>query len=197
VSVLSSTLQELADLVYDEHCPGWRTYSEDVLGELSAPLPESQTLESRLEQSASEQLGTRYRVYIERDVCRRSHEVTLRCVTCRAAWWTFWDDNEHPHDECAEIRVSTLIKAVLHDRNDDKRTDVCRCVDGLTAQQCLERYITHQRTESGGKRGMWSLTPRQLAAASLAWSSHLRAKQQQVREKERVGIVCERDEDGL
>lgn len=80
-----------------------------------------------------------------------------------------------------------------------------RMVDGLTVRECLEKYQAWQRADygAGSHRDGWyrirmpmqtaALTDLQKAAAQSAWSAQLRAKQEQVREKERVEIVCDDD----
>lgn len=69
-----------------------------------------------------------------------------------------------------------------------------RYVDGLTVRECLSRYEAWQREDSGSKmRRMRDgyLTRAQMLAAQDAWSSALRAKQAEAREKERCEVVCE------
>jgi hypothetical protein len=93
----------------------------------------------------------------------------------------------------------------------------CRCVDGLTPERCLERYIADQRADRApppkstyvdehGAR-WWviafdygepqRLTPRQLDLARSEWSAALRARIAETKERERNEVMCERDEDGL
>jgi hypothetical protein len=78
-----------------------------------------------------------------------------------------------------------------------------RFVDGLRVRECLWMFQQNQRAaDLGCWTQVWSdgkhrpLTTAQLTAARSAWSSALRAKQAEAREKERREVVCERDEEG-
>ena len=73
-----------------------------------------------------------------------------------------------------------------------------RMVDGLTVRECLdafernqrERPTHHARFVPVSLRGVY-LTMAQLAAARLAWSSALRAKQAEVKERDRLSVRCD------
>jgi hypothetical protein len=74
-----------------------------------------------------------------------------------------------------------------------------RIVDGLTVRECLERYERLQRMDRHTGIGWCYRTPEELypltvaqhLAAQSAWSSALRAKQQETRQKERERVVCD------
>jgi len=76
-----------------------------------------------------------------------------------------------------------------------------RIVDGLMVRDCLRRYQANLRELDSAShkltRILYGLTPPQLEAARLAWSTELKRKVAETRERERNQIVCERDEDGL
>lgn len=85
-----------------------------------------------------------------------------------------------------------------------KRTEMHCYVDGLTVAQCLERYTAWQRADYGyGRKDGWNvyklplqsaaLTEPQLAAAKQAWSTELKRKQSEVKQRERVRVVCDDD----
>ena len=68
-----------------------------------------------------------------------------------------------------------------------------RMVDGLTVRECLDLWVDNQRTYDlyGRGGGYAPLTAAQKSAASLAWSSSLRAKQAEVKERERLSVRCD------
>jgi len=89
--------------------------------------------------------------------------------------------------EAAEQRV---------DRIEHRSLD-CRCVDGLTPEQCLERFTAMQRAEGSGPPMLTALlnplTDSQRELARSEWSAALKAKQQEARGKERAAIVVDDD----
>jgi hypothetical protein len=72
-----------------------------------------------------------------------------------------------------------------------------RMVDGLSVRECLARYSIMQRVDGYGAadyaraREFYQLTPLQKEAARSAWSSSLRAKQAEVKERDRLSVRCD------
>jgi hypothetical protein len=65
-----------------------------------------------------------------------------------------------------------------------------RMVDGITVQECVDRFsLMQQEGHMGNLR--YVFTPGQLTAARLAWSSALRAKQAEVKERDRLSVRCD------
>lgn len=150
------------------------------------PVESPEALCKRLSDEASAIMGTPMRVSVERVPETRTHWLMMCCESCRLMWESFIDDHAMVNGWERE-NLRALIDHALERR-------FCSCVDGLTVAECLERYQAFQRNE---RRSIVPLlTDRQLEAARTAWSSALRAKQQEQRAKERHQVVCERDEDG-
>lgn len=150
---------------------------------------------TRLSALLTEKLGTPYEVTIERDVAWDQLDVVFRCACCKFDSFQFAGTIE-----AVECLAELFIDRVLGSRVIEGES-ICRCVDGLTPEQCLQRYSYLMRCDSWPAAFIAShehsgLTPAQRHAASVAWSASLREKQQEQREKERNEIVCERDEDG-
>lgn len=73
-----------------------------------------------------------------------------------------------------------------------------RAVDGLTVRECLDIFQRMQREDTTTRRASYRpLNDAQIDAARSAWSASLKRMQSERREKERVSVVVERDEDGL
>ena len=68
--------------------------------------------------------------------------------------------------------------------------------DGLTAEQCLERYTVMQRSDAPGFRPTHTLTPTQITAARDLWSQQLKQRISAAKERERLTVRIDvQDED--
>lgn len=148
-------------------------------------------LVERLSKEATEEIGTPYTVTVERLLCTREIEMTVRCQTCREfATGSIYEARSEERPDWADVLLRNLL-----DVNGEHGT--CDCIDGLTVRECLARYEAWQREDvtpiKSHKRGEVYLTIAQADAAKAAWSSALRTVQSEQREKERVAIMCDDD----
>ncbi len=159
------------------------------------PVESPDTRIERLSKKASDALGTPYSVFIERDICRREYEMVTRCKSCRMYWqsWFAEDELEANPKYCDDAldRVVENVRQLRSHFANEKR--ICMCVEGKTPSRLLALYEGNQRVDmpwawapNGG-----FMTARQREAARSAWSSSLRAKQAEAREKERCQVVCD------
>lgn len=144
----------------------------------------------RLEKRVSEALGTPYWVWIERNLCRRTYDMTVRCKSCHVYWSGDVTELALEHaprtfDDFADRAVAAILAGRNADEVDEGRA--CFCVDGLRPRHCLDMFIGAQNLADRGRAHdeRVRLTDAQRAMARRMWSQQLRAKQHEAREKER------------
>ena len=177
--------------------------------ELSGTTESPESILDRAIDFVEARLPNGIELLFERNVARRSYDVFAQCPHCGTMRQTS-DITEHMVEDAVSMEALgfVLCQGVYNVLGKCVVGDCCdpldRYVDGKRVRDCLEAFEMWQRGDVGRyahMRGKWvwpeyKLTPLQLSAARLAWSVSLREKQQEQREKERVEIVCERDEDG-
>jgi hypothetical protein len=145
----------------------------------------------RLSRLATEHAGTPYKVFVERNLAFRDVEMCVRCESCRElAIGSVRDEATEERNDWADVLMRNLLSVV-------KENGDCRCVDGLTPERCLGSYAWWLQQLDGPLSATSLLTPRQRTLAQREWSAALRSRQAEARERERVEVVVERDEDGL
>lgn len=131
---------------------------------------------------------------VERNVACRMWDVSALCIHCGrrdiTSSVTEWALEDSTSDAVAQSLVEHA-RYVMRTCIEGKCCDpLDRKVDGMTVRQCMEAWEWRQRYDA-----CWptSMTDRQIAAARLAWSSELKRKQAEAREKEGTAIVCDDD----
>jgi hypothetical protein len=138
-----------------------------------------------LSKVATDALGTPYVVELNW-LATCAVAMVMRCHSCKRRVFTSFAEDDQGFDYQATLALPVLCDLM-------RAGGACRCVDGLTPAQCLERYQTRQRLDCI----RLALTDRQLKLARSEWSTALRSKQLEARQREGEQVVCERDEDGL
>jgi hypothetical protein len=196
----------LHELIYDEHCPGWRDeFEQTEAQQLVSNWPNCaksdwiathDALVDRLSKAATEEIGTPYDVLVERDLACREIGMTMRCRSCGYEQHGGWPERYTVEMGWADKAFALLMDAWQADNEPEGQG--CDCLDGLTPGLILDTWTCylHARDAVPVVPVLEVLTQRQLETARSLWSASLRAKQQEAREKERVEVVCERDEEG-